>query len=81
MDLRGVLPFAAGAAVGTAAGIFGRLAAQTAVANRPGLPEMTVTDAALAGHGTDWLFYHYPGGMLVLSAVVGAAVVGALVDL
>jgi hypothetical protein len=69
-DLRYMAVAALGAGGGYLASLYGRFQAAAAVRVRPNLADVGLLDAAVTGHGGDWLFYHYPGPMTALSIVV-----------
>lgn len=65
-----------GACLGVIAAAIGYVQAQAAVRVRPALADVGLIDAALTGHGTDWLMYHHPIVASIPSVLVGAIIVG-----
>lgn len=62
-----------GGALGYLGGLYGEVSSRANVAVRPELANVDFITALLAGHETDWLFYHSPNEMKVVTTVVGAA--------
>lgn len=72
--LRASTAMLVGITVGYLGSFYGRYTAQAAVKVRPNLADVGFVQAALTNHGTDWLFYHYPIAMTVVTMVFLAGV-------
>jgi len=61
-----------GASIAYGLTLWSRRAAQAAVNVRPALADVGPVDAFFSGHLGDWLFYHYPTAMTVVTVVLFA---------
>lgn len=72
------LGFVAGAIIGALSAVYATRSARAAVRLRPKLADIGFLDAVLAGHGSDWLFYHHPVWGSIINIWFAAVVVGVL---